>query len=97
MIVKLFVKNDCPRCPAAKKVIEELEKEKIKEVVVERFDAEEVEGMAEAAYYMVMATPTIVVTDNDGKEVKSWRGGVPKLEELKKVGRKRNNQKLTSS
>jgi len=83
MIIKLFVKKDCPRCPMAKKVVGELEKEKIKEVVVERFDAEEVEGMAEAAYYTVMATPTIVVTDNDGKEVKSWRGETPTLLALK--------------
>lgn len=81
MIIKLFTKKDCPRCPSAKKVIVDLRSSI--DVKVEDFDVETVEGMAEAAYYMVMATPTILVCDDGGNEVAGWRGEAPKLEELK--------------
>ncbi len=52
---------------------------------VEFFDVGEVEGLAEAAFYGVMSTPSIVITDEIGKEIMGWRGIVPKIEELKKV------------
>jgi thioredoxin-related protein len=83
MILKLFTKPDCPRCPAAKDVVAKLEKDKTA-VVVEHYDAETVDGMAEAAFYTVMATPTILLCDDKGKEIASWRGQAPDLEELKR-------------
>jgi len=52
---------------------------------VEFFDVGEVEGLAEAAFYGVMSTPSIVITDETGNEITGWRGIVPKIEELKKV------------
>jgi len=69
------VKKNCPRCPAAKALTSDLTE-------VEQYDVEQVAGLAEAAFYGVLSTPSIVVVDQDGKEVVSWRGEVPSKEEL---------------
>jgi hypothetical protein len=68
--IKLFVKEDCPRCPAAKQVVADIDD-------VEVFDVGEVDGLAEASFHSVMSTPSIVVVDSAGNEVGSWRGEVP--------------------
>jgi hypothetical protein len=70
MNVKLFVKNDCPRCPAAKRACEGLEGLQI-------YDVAEMDGLAEAAYHSVLATPTVLVVDATGAEIASWRGEAP--------------------
>jgi hypothetical protein len=70
MRIKLFVKDDCPRCPAAKRACEGL-------VGVEVFDVGEMDGLAEAAFHGVLATPTVLVVDTAGAEVASWRGEAP--------------------
>lgn len=70
MNVKLFIKDDCPRCPAAKRVCEGLDE-------VEVYNVTSVDGLAEAAYYGVLATPTILVVDALGSEIASWRGEAP--------------------
>ncbi|MHB0975979.1 MAG: thioredoxin domain-containing protein [Candidatus Aquicultorales bacterium] len=49
---------------------------------VEFYNVDEVDGLAEAAFFGVLATPTIIVTDGAGKERASWRDGVPTKEEL---------------
>ncbi len=72
------MKSDCPRCPEAKALAAQLNG-------VEFYDIGEVEGLAEAAFYGVMATPSFVVTDEIGKKVKAWLGVVPKIDELKRV------------
>lgn len=80
MKIKLFTKKDCPNCPPAKKVAEELEAEG---VTVEYYDVDDVDGMAEGSFYMVMATPTTVLVDDSGNEVESWRGAAPDVEKVK--------------
>ena len=70
MNVKLFVKNDCPRCPAAKRVCEGLDE-------VEVYDVSSIDGLAEAAFYGVLATPTVLVVDATGDEIAGWRGEAP--------------------
>lgn len=82
MIIKLFTKIDCPKCPAAKAVVADVRCQ-MSEVKIEEYDTDTIEGMAEAAFYTVMATPTILVCDENGKEVVGWRGEAPRLEELK--------------
>ncbi len=76
--VKLFTKQNCPRCPAAKELAAKLESRGIK---VEYYDVESVEGMAEAGMHSVLATPSIVVVEGD-EEVAAWRGTVPSEEEI---------------
>ncbi len=75
MEVKLFVKQDCPRCPAAKKACEGL-------LHVSEYDVDSIDGLAEASFYGVMATPSVLVVDSTGREVAGWRGEAPPLGDL---------------
>jgi glutaredoxin len=77
--IKLFWKQNCPRCPAAKELAAKLEAKGIK---VEYYDVESVEGMAEAGMHSVLATPSIVVVDGEDEEIAAWRGSVPSEQEL---------------
>lgn len=70
MRIKLFVKDDCPRCPAAKFACDGLDG-------VEVYDVSEVDGLAEAAFHSVLATPTVLVVDTAGSEIAAWRGEAP--------------------
>lgn len=79
MIVKIFSKKECPKCPPAKELALELEK---RGVNVKQYDVETTDGLAEAAMHDVMATPSVVIVDNSGSEIKSFRGEAPSLEEV---------------
>jgi glutaredoxin len=79
MKVKFFYKKDCPKCPAAKEALERFFPDLPKEL----HDIDTVEGLAEGAYYQVMSTPSILIVDSEEREVKSWRGEVPTLSEVK--------------
>ncbi len=80
MEVKIFWKEDCPRCPAAKKAVEEALKGS--DTKVRKFNVNDVEGMSEAAFHAVMATPTVLVVDSDDNEIASWRGEAPDRDAL---------------
>lgn len=73
--IKLFWKENCPQCPQAKALVAHLEG-------TELFNVEATSGLAEAAFYNIMATPSILVVDEKGGEVRSWRGTVPSAQEL---------------
>lgn len=79
MKIKFFFKKDCPRCPEAKEVLSKINLE------YESIDVDTVNGMAEAAYYDVSSTPSILVLDDAGEEIKGWRGEPPSPEEIKQV------------
>ncbi|MEM4263832.1 MAG: thioredoxin family protein [Candidatus Woesearchaeota archaeon] len=82
MSIKIFTKHDCPRCPHAKKLANDLIAEGYK---VEEWDVDTREGLAEATYYSVRATPSIIVTDDEtDEELASWRGETPSKEEVLK-------------
>ncbi len=68
--LKVFVKQDCQKCPAAKELASQFPETEI-------FDVEQPDGLAEAAYYSVLCTPSIVVVDESGSEVYAWRCTVP--------------------
>lgn len=76
--IKLFVKQDCPRCPAAKHAVDGLNG-------VEIYDVGDVDGLAEAAYFNVLSTPTVLVVDASGREVAAWRGEAPERASLRAV------------
>jgi len=73
--VKLFWRENCPKCPAAKAAIADMPD-------VEYHNVDEVNGLAEAAFYGVLSTPSIVLTENDGTQIKSWLGEVPVTSEI---------------
>jgi len=82
MKLKIFTKKECPKCPAAKTLGEEMKKEG--NVQVELYDVEQADGLAEAQLYSVLATPSLVLCndDPDEEEIKSWRGEAPELDEI---------------
>lgn len=76
MRIKLFVKDDCPKCPAAKHACDGLDG-------VEVYNLTDMDGLAEAAFHSVMSTPTVLVVDSEGAEVAAWRGEAPGRAELR--------------
>lgn len=77
MKVKLFWSPTCRRCPAAKEALSQVQD-------VEFLNVEQADGLAQASYYGVMSTPSIVVVDETEKEVFSWHGRMPETEEIMK-------------
>ena len=75
MKIQLFTQQHCPKCPPAKEAVMEIKTER--DIEVCEFDVERVDGMAEAAYYGIMSTPAVVLVDNGGEEIISWRGIAP--------------------
>jgi|Deesub1362A_J573_1020465.scaffolds.fasta_scaffold00005_146 thiol-disulfide isomerase/thioredoxin len=82
MKVKLFWQENCSKCPPTKEICKSLEKDGI---AVEYFNIEDVDGMAEAAFYSVLSTPTTIIVDDDDNELRSWRGEIPDRNEICKL------------
>ncbi len=83
MKLQVFTQKECPRCPAAKETVQELVRER--DVDVAEFDVETVDGMAEAAYYGIMSTPSIVLVNSSGEEIISWRGIAPDKDRILQI------------
>lgn len=75
MMLKVFVKKDCPNCPAAKEVAGRF-------TFSRYFDLDDSEGLAEAAFHSVLCTPSMVLVDEDESVVQSWRCHVPRPSEI---------------
>lgn len=75
MRIKLFWKEECPKCPEAKALLDGAPN-------VELYDLNDLDGLSEGAYYGVMATPSIIVCDDGGREVASFRGEVPNRQQM---------------
>ena len=80
MKLKLFWQHNCPNCPRAKDLIKNVDT-----INTESFDINTVDGMTEAAFHAVMATPSIVIVDNDENEVAAWRTNMPNICEIDEV------------
>jgi len=61
--VILFVRPACPACPPAKAAAGRLG------IPLVLYDADTEEGLAEAARYQVLSTPTAILLASDGKEL----------------------------
>ena len=81
MKLKLFTQPSCPRCPAAKAVVKQVEDK----FQVEHHDIQTEDGLAEALSYDVMATPSIIILNHDNEIISEWRGEAPALEELNRL------------
>lgn len=73
--LKVFVKENCQKCPAAKEVANDFPESEV-------YDVGQPDGLAEAAYYSVLCTPSIVVVDEQGSEVHAWRCSVPSSKDI---------------
>jgi len=79
--IKIFTKSKCPRCPAAKEIGETLRK---KGVPVLQYDLDTADGLAEASFYSILSTPSLIIEDEEEREIIGWRGTVPTLDEVKR-------------
>ncbi|MDD5163215.1 MAG: thioredoxin family protein [Candidatus ainarchaeum sp.] len=77
MAIKIFYQPNCPKCPKAKILGKKLEELGYK---VEYINA--AEKPEEAARFLLMATPSIVI-EEEGKAKKIWSGFTPPIEEVK--------------
>jgi thioredoxin-related protein len=75
MKIKVFWREACPKCPEAKALLADVSN-------AEFFNLDDADGLAEGAYHGVLATPSIIVCDESGKEIISWRGEVPSRQQL---------------
>lgn len=82
IVLKVFTQPKCPRCPAAKKLGKKIGK--MGKVKVEWFDVSAVDGLAEASFYSVLSTPSLVLVNGEGKEIAGWRGEVPSRAAIEK-------------
>ena len=78
--IKIFTKTTCPRCPAAKEIGKKLKKEGFP---VLQYDLDTRDGLAEASFCGILSTPSLLIEDEEEREVMSWRGVVPTLQEVK--------------
>jgi hypothetical protein len=76
--LKVFVKDSCPNCPAAKEVAGQFSFSRL-------FDLDKPDGLAEAAFYSVLSTPSMVLLDDQGNVLKTWLAYVPRPNEIAKV------------
>ena len=81
-VVKIFYKDDCPKCPMAKRLRDRLKEEN---VPVVDYNVGTPDGLAEASFYSIMALPTVLVEDAMENGLGEWRGDVPKMEEVLSV------------
>jgi len=81
MVVKIFLQEGCGHCPSAKKLGKELEGNDVK---VEYHDVNTPDGLAEAMFYDILSTPSLIITDGKKKEIAAWRGESPNMEDVKK-------------
>jgi hypothetical protein len=75
MLLKVFVKEDCPNCPAAKEVANQFPFSRL-------YDLDDAEGLAEAAFHSVLCTPSMILVDDQEMVVQSWRCHVPRPTEI---------------
>lgn len=78
MEVKLFIRDDCPECPAALRACEGISNLRV-------YDLGDLQGMVEASSLGIMTSPSVVVVDSAGHEVASWRGEAPDPSEIRAV------------
>ena len=78
MEVKLFIREDCPRCPEAREACEGIANLSI-------YDLGDMHGIAEASLLGVAMAPSIVVVDSSGREVAAWRGTTPDPSDLRAI------------
>jgi hypothetical protein len=73
--VKLFIKDDCPRCPDALRAVQGIS-------ALSVYNVGDMAGLAEASSWSVIATPSVLVVDSSGREVAGWRGEAPAAAQL---------------
>jgi hypothetical protein len=77
---ELFTRKRCTQCNPAKSLIGQLQSEGYQ--VVE-YDLDTTDGLAEGAFHSVLATPTLLLVNDEDDVLADWRGDVPTLDSVK--------------
>jgi hypothetical protein len=75
LMYKLFVKKDgCPKCKELTNLPPELKTHAGNGIILEVFDVDEKEGLAEASFHGILSTPYLINVDNSDEEnvLKEW-------------------------
>ena len=80
--VKVFWKTACPQCGSAKIVGSQLKEDGMD---VSDYNLDTIDGLAEASFYGVMSTPTILVEDEKENTIALFSGQVPSFFEVKRT------------
>lgn len=75
MVLKVFLKEDCPNCPAAREVASQFPFSRL-------YNVDDSEGLAEAAFHSVLCTPSMILVDDEDHVIQSWRCHVPRPSEI---------------
>jgi HEAT repeat protein len=79
--VKLFTKSSNAEVRAqVKMALRDLRSQRVEPEVV---DVDTPEGATDQELYGVVTYPTVVVVTDDGREVASWHGQVPRAEDIR--------------
>ena len=79
MELKVFISQSCPRCYEARRLAQIFQDHGTR---VNVHDVGTADGLAEAAFYGVQSTPTVLVIERD-EVVQRWSGQAPKPEEVR--------------
>ncbi len=76
--MKLFIRDDCPACPAALRACDGIADLSV-------YDLTEPSGFAEASASRVDQAPSVLVLDSAGREVAAWRGQAPAASDIRAI------------
>lgn len=80
MILKIFTQQDNEQTDEALELGKALEQEGFE---VEYLDLDQSDTHQLAEIFDVYLSPSFVITQNDGREISSWKGSLPPLSEIK--------------
>lgn len=83
MEIKIFGRENCPKCQAVKEKLQLL-KGIAGNLTLTYYDMDTIDGLTEATYYGVGGIPTTIIVDYKGIETARWCGEVPQLEDIKR-------------
>ncbi|MFH1857069.1 MAG: thioredoxin family protein [Candidatus Omnitrophota bacterium] len=83
MKFKIFGKKNCAKCKSAKQKLEFfLSKWEVKNISLDFYDMDTIDGLSEGALHDVLKIPTIIL-EAAGDIKARWEGEIPKSEEIK--------------
>lgn len=80
MILKIYTQESNSDLDRVTELADKLEEEGH---TVERYDIDQPDAHLTAGIYEILETPSFVITQNDGREIKSWKGSIPPTSDLK--------------
>lgn len=83
MMVKIFWQEKCPSCPQAKALGKKLELDEGMDITY--YNIKEADGLSEAIMYDLMSTPSVIICEDNGDEIKGFRGNVPSVNDIKSL------------